>query len=65
MKIKLAINFFLLAKKELVSSNPKRKDNTNELSRVFNVSLHHFLAVVDTTSVIQLSSLVKYVKALH
>lgn len=65
MKIKLAINFFLLAKKELVSSNPTRKDNTNELSRVFNVSLHHFLAVVDTTSVIQLSSLVKDVKALH
>lgn len=65
MKIKLAINFFLLAKKELVSSNPKRKDNTNELSRVFNVSLHHFLAVVDTTNVIQLSSLVKDVKALH
>lgn len=65
MKIKLGINFFLLAKKELVSSNPKRKDNTNELSRVFNVSLHHFLAVVDTTSVIQLSSLVKDVKALH
>lgn len=65
MKIKLAINFFLLAKKELVSSNPKRKDNTNELSRVFNVSLHHFPAVVDTTSVIQLSSLVKDVKALH
>lgn len=65
MKIKLAINFFLLAKKELVSSNTKRKDNTNELSRVFNVSLHHFLAVVDTTSVIQLSSLVKDVKALH
>lgn len=65
MKIKLGINFFLLAKKELVGSNHRRKDNTNELSRVFNVSLHHFLAVVDTTSVIQLSSLVKDVKALH
>lgn len=65
MKLNLQLTFFLLAKKELVSSNPKRKDNTNELSRVFNVSLHHFLAVVDTTSVIQLSSLVKDVKALH
>lgn len=65
MKLNLQLTFFLLAKKELVSINLKRKDNTNELSRVFNVSLHHFLAVVDTTSVIQLSSLVKDVKALH